>query len=130
MTDLHAKPQATTIEVRNPADGSVVGEVPVDYARNRRGEGRELRLFQPEWEAMGAKGRKPWLLKFQDWILDNAEHITDVVQSESGKPQGGGLDGSRRCRADSLNYWARNAPRSSWPTSVPCRTPRCSWSSG
>ena len=28
MTDLHVQPQVTTIEVRNPADGSVVGEVP------------------------------------------------------------------------------------------------------
>ena len=36
---------------------------------------------------MGAKGRKHWLLKFQDWILDNAEHIADVVQSETGKPR-------------------------------------------
>ena len=30
MTDLHTKPQLTTIEVRNPADGTVVGEIPVD----------------------------------------------------------------------------------------------------
>ena len=32
MTDLHVQPQVTTIEVRNPADGSVVGEVPNDSA--------------------------------------------------------------------------------------------------
>jgi len=30
MTDLHTKPQLTTIEVRNPADGSIVGSVPND----------------------------------------------------------------------------------------------------
>ena len=30
MTDLHTKSQLTTIEVRNPADGTVVGEIPVD----------------------------------------------------------------------------------------------------
>jgi hypothetical protein len=47
MTDLHAKPQPITIEVRNPADGSVVGEA---------AKARELRLYQSEWEAMGAKG--------------------------------------------------------------------------
>ena len=45
---------------------------------------------------MGAKGRKPWLLKFQDWILDNAEHITDVVQSEIRQAESGGIDGSAR----------------------------------
>jgi hypothetical protein len=30
MTDLHTKPQLTTIEIQNPADGSVVGAVPID----------------------------------------------------------------------------------------------------
>lgn len=30
MTDVHTKPQLTTIEVRNPADGSIVGSVPND----------------------------------------------------------------------------------------------------
>ena len=47
MTAVHAKPQLTTIEVRNPADGSVVGIA---------AKARELRLYRPEWEAMGAKG--------------------------------------------------------------------------
>ena len=67
-------------------------------------------VYQPEWEAMGPKGRKPWLMKFQDWILDNAEHITDVVQSETGKPR---AEASMEApmTADMLNYWARNAEK-------------------
>jgi acyl-CoA reductase-like NAD-dependent aldehyde dehydrogenase len=108
MTDLHTKPQLTTIEVRNPADGFIVGEVPVDSPETVAAKAAELRTCQPEWEAMGAKGRKPWLLKFQEWILDNAEHITDVVQSESGKPR---AEASIEApmSADLLNYWACNA---------------------
>jgi acyl-CoA reductase-like NAD-dependent aldehyde dehydrogenase len=108
MTDLHAKSQLTTIEVRNPADGAVVGSVPIDTAETVAAKAREIRLFQPEWEAMGAKGRKPWLLKFQDWILDNAEHITDVLQSETGKTR---AEASIEppMTADMLSYWARNA---------------------
>jgi acyl-CoA reductase-like NAD-dependent aldehyde dehydrogenase len=108
MTDLHARPQLNTIEVRNPADGAVVGEVPNDSPEAVAAKARELRLFQPEWEAMGAKRRRPWLLKFQDWVLDNAEHIADVVQSETGKPR---AEASMEppMTADLLNYWARNA---------------------
>ena len=108
MTDLHAKPELMTIPVRNPADGAVAGSVPVDTSETVAAKARELRVYQPEWEAMGAKGRKPWLLKFQDWILDNAEHITDVVQSETGKPR---AEASLEpvMSADLLNYWARNA---------------------
>jgi acyl-CoA reductase-like NAD-dependent aldehyde dehydrogenase len=98
------------IAVRNPADGRVVGEV-----RNERGESvavtaRELRLFQPEWEAIGPKGRKTWLLKFQDWVLDNAEHIADVVQSESGKTRAEALT-EPAAVVDFLNYWAGNAEK-------------------
>jgi acyl-CoA reductase-like NAD-dependent aldehyde dehydrogenase len=108
MTDLHA--QLTTIEVRNPADGSVVGTVPNDSADTVAAKAAELRLYQPEWEAMGPKGRKPWLMKFQEWILDNAEHIADVVQSETGKTR---TEASTEApiSADGLNYWARNAER-------------------
>jgi acyl-CoA reductase-like NAD-dependent aldehyde dehydrogenase len=87
MTDLQTKPQLTTIEVRNPADGSVVGAVPNDSAETVAATAADLRRCQTEWEAMGPKGRRPWLMKFQEWIFDNAEHITDVVQSETGKPR-------------------------------------------
>jgi acyl-CoA reductase-like NAD-dependent aldehyde dehydrogenase len=108
MTAIQPTTRQSTIEVRNPADGAVVGEIPNDSAETVAAKARELRLFQPEWEAMGAKGRKPWLLKFQDWVLDNAEHITDVVQSETGKPR---AEASIEppLTADLLNYWARNA---------------------
>ena len=95
-----------TISVRNPADGAVVGSVAIDTPEAVAAKARQLRLFQPEWEAMSAKGRKPWLLKFQDWILDNAEHITDLVQSETAKPR---AEASIEppLTADLLNYWAR-----------------------
>ena len=110
MTDLHVKPQLTTIEVHNPADGTVVGAVPNDSAETVAAKARELRLHQPEWEALGPTGRKGWLMRFQEWILDNAEHITDIVQSESGKPRAEAAT-EAPASADSLNYWARNAEK-------------------
>lgn len=110
MTDLQTKPQLTTIEVRNPADGTVVGAVSNDSAETVAATAADLRRCQPEWEAMGPKGRRPWLMKFQEWIFDNAEHITDVVQSETGKPRAEAAT-EAPASADSLNYWARNAER-------------------
>ena len=108
MTDLHAQPRLTTIDVRNPADGTVVGQVPVDTAETVAAKACELRLFQPEWEAIGADGRKSWLLKFQGWILDNADHLTDVLQSETGKPRAE-ASAEAPASADMLNYFAQNA---------------------
>lgn len=108
MTAIQPDTRRSTIEVRNPADGTVVGEVPNDSAETVAAKARELRLFQPEWEALGARGRKTWLLKFQDWVLDNAEHLTDVVQSETGKVR---ADASIEApmTAGLLDYWAGNA---------------------
>jgi acyl-CoA reductase-like NAD-dependent aldehyde dehydrogenase len=98
------------IVVRNPADGRGVGEVRNETAAAIAVTAHELRLFQPEWEAIGPKGRKTWLLKFQDWVLDNAEVIADVVQSESGKTRGEALI-EPILAADFLNYWAGNAEK-------------------
>ena len=53
---------------------------------------------------------RTWLLRFQDWILDIAEHITDVLQSETGKTRADASIEPPAC-ADLLNYWAGNAER-------------------
>ncbi|BBU25014.1 aldehyde dehydrogenase family protein [Mycobacterium xenopi] len=110
MTETRSKIDTTTIVVRNPADGSVVGQVAVHSAESVAAMARELRLFQPDWDAAGPRGRKLWLLKFQDWMLDNAEHIADVLQSETGKTR---ADASMEvpASADMINYWANNAEK-------------------
>lgn len=108
MVGIEPKADRLGIEVRNPADGTVVGEVPVDSAEVVAARCRELRLFQPDWAAMGPQCRKVWLMRFKDWMLDNAERITDVLQSETGKTR---ADASIEvpASADLTNYWARNA---------------------
>ena len=108
MTAIQPDTRQSTIEVCNPADGTVVGTVPNDTADTVAAKARELRLYQPEWEALGPRGRKTWLLKFQGWVLDNAEQLTDVVQSETGKVR---ADASIEApmTAGLLDYWAGNA---------------------
>ncbi len=107
-TESGSATEQLTIEIRNPADGRLVGKVPVETAESVAAKVRELRLFQPEWEALGPRGRKEWLLKFGDWMLDNADPITDVLQSETGKTR---ADASVEVPgiADYVSYWARNA---------------------
>lgn len=110
MTDVQAPPALTTITVRNPADGSVVGSVPIDDAQTVAAKARALRASQPEWEALGPDGRKPWLLAMQDWILDNAEHLAAVLQSETGKPRTEATIEAPLC-ADLIKYWAGHAKK-------------------
>jgi len=110
MTAIQPKTDASTITVRNPADGRVVGTVPIETSDAVAAKARELRLFQPDWEALGPRGRKRWLLRYQDWVFDNAEHIADVVQSETGKTR---VEASAEpaLTATLLDYWAGHAER-------------------
>jgi acyl-CoA reductase-like NAD-dependent aldehyde dehydrogenase len=108
MTAVEPKADQATITVRNPADGRTVGTVPVEGADSVAAKARELRLFQTEWEEIGPRGRKAWMFKWQDWILDNANHLTEVLMSETGKSRN---DASLEpvALADSIKYWAGNA---------------------
>jgi acyl-CoA reductase-like NAD-dependent aldehyde dehydrogenase len=85
MTAIHPVTDSSTLTVRCPADGRIVGTVQIDPPATVAAKVDALRVFQPEWEDLGPCGRKQWLLAYQEWVLDNAERITDLVQSESGK---------------------------------------------
>ena len=108
MTAVDSPSVATVITVRNPANGSVSGSVPIDDAATVAAKAAKLRAAQPEWEALGPRGRKRWLLRFQDWLLDNADHLTEVLLSETGKSH---TDAALEpvATADNVGYWAKNA---------------------
>ncbi|NNH73408.1 aldehyde dehydrogenase family protein [Nocardia uniformis] len=96
--------------MRNPATGELAGKVAIDSADAVAAKVRELRLFQPEWEAIGPDGRKEWLLKLQDWLVDNTDHLADVVQSETGKARIDSLI-DPAFAIDLTGYYARRAAK-------------------
>ncbi|MEH6796210.1 MAG: aldehyde dehydrogenase family protein [Rhodococcus sp. (in: high G+C Gram-positive bacteria)] len=98
------------IEIVNPADGRAVGTVPnVGRAEVERIVG-DVRAAQPAWEALGAKGRSTWLAKFRDWLLDHADEIADVLQSETGKPRAEARI-EAPMMADLINYYNSNGAK-------------------
>jgi acyl-CoA reductase-like NAD-dependent aldehyde dehydrogenase len=94
--------------IHNPADGSVVG-----WARDQTPDEvsdtvTRLRASQPEWETLGAKGRSRWAGRLRDWLLDNDERLTGLLQSETGKPWAeAALE--LPTAIDALNYYAKHA---------------------
>lgn len=85
-----AEPATTgeRFEVRNPADGRVIETVPVCTAEQVAATASDLRAAQPEWEAIGVRGRTRHLLDWLDWIMDNERRLLDLDQAESGKSWG------------------------------------------
>lgn len=99
---------AAMLEIRNPVDGLVVGSVRDEPSTVVAETVAALRELQPEWEGLGVDGRAEWLLRLQDWLIDNASRLTDLVQAETGKTR---FDADIEVPAaiDLAKYWARSA---------------------
>jgi succinate-semialdehyde dehydrogenase/glutarate-semialdehyde dehydrogenase len=75
-----------TLEVRNPATGELVGEVPaLGTAETRRAIEAANRAF-PAWRALLAHERSAILRKLSDLMLQNTEDLALIMTSEQGKP--------------------------------------------
>jgi acyl-CoA reductase-like NAD-dependent aldehyde dehydrogenase len=103
-----AAPAAETFEVHRPADGAVIETLEIASPERVAEVVARVRAAQPEWEAMGVKGRRVWLARWRDWLLDNRERITDIVQEETGKVRGdSGLESVYLEMA--ANFWGEHA---------------------
>ena len=73
------------LDVRSPADGSVVASVRDQGAEEVRDGVARLRRCQPAWEALGPSGRAEWVARLRDWMFDNDERVAEMLQRETGK---------------------------------------------
>ncbi|MCX2930029.1 aldehyde dehydrogenase family protein [Mycobacterium sp. CVI_P3] len=103
-------PDVSTITVRRPADGEIIGTVADLDADQVAAVCTDLRLAQPAWEALGPRGRSAHLLRWLDWLLDNEDRLLRLVQQETGKSW---ADASLEISVavDVINYFTKNAER-------------------
>ncbi len=100
---------AETFEVLRPADGSVITTLPKASPEEVRATAQRLRENQPAWEALGFAGRRRWLERWRDWMIENHEHVADVLQAESGKVRAdAALEAPYLCMA--INFYGERAP--------------------
>jgi len=96
-------------DVRNPADGRVVGHVP-DQSADDVAAVEELRRHQPDWETLGPKGRTRWLGRLCDWLFDHTDEVADLLQAETSKPRSEARS-EMGTLCDVINYWSSNAAK-------------------
>lgn len=75
-----------TIAIRNPANGTVVGEVPVMDATETREAIDAAAKAMPAWAKRTAKERAVILRRFAELMLANADDLAIIMTSEQGKP--------------------------------------------
>jgi acyl-CoA reductase-like NAD-dependent aldehyde dehydrogenase len=99
---------AERIEVHNPATGALIATVAVDSPQRVAEVVARVRANQPEWEAIGIEGRRHWLGRLRDWLLDNGERVLDTMQAETGKVR---ADASNEPAylADLINFYGAKA---------------------
>jgi acyl-CoA reductase-like NAD-dependent aldehyde dehydrogenase len=98
------------IEVRRPADGSLITTVPIDPPGRVDEVVARVRAAQPEWEALGVSGRRRWLARLRDWLIANGDRVADVMQAETGKVRADAeIEAPLIC--DVINFYGANAAR-------------------
>ncbi|HKH15007.1 MAG TPA: aldehyde dehydrogenase family protein [Solirubrobacterales bacterium] len=80
-----ASAEGTSIEVHRPVDGSTIRSIPVDSPQRVAEVVGRVRAAQAEWESIGFTGRRRWLERLRDWMIDNEPRLADVMQEETGK---------------------------------------------
>jgi acyl-CoA reductase-like NAD-dependent aldehyde dehydrogenase len=99
-----------SFEVHNPATGEVITTLPVDGPERVRDVVGRVRGAQPEWEALGVKGRAQWLGKLRDWLLDHSDEIADTMQAETGKVRAE-ANNEVPYLADLINFYGKKAKK-------------------
>ena len=98
-----------SFEVRRPADGSVIRELPIDSPATVADAVARVRANQPAWEAIGFPGRRRWLESLRDWILANQDRIDSMMQEETGKVRADAALEAFYC-LDAINFWCDQGP--------------------
>ncbi len=75
-----------TVEVTNPADGSVLGNVPMMGAEETRRAIAAAERAWPAWRALTAKERAKVLRGWFDLMMANQEDLARIMTAEQGKP--------------------------------------------
>jgi len=100
---------AGTIEVENPATGTVVASVPVVAPGQVAELVARARRAQPGWEALGFEGRAAVMKRCQKWVSDNAERVIETIVSETGKAYEEALVAEIGYAEGAFKFWAKNA---------------------
>lgn len=74
------------IDVLSPADGSIVGSAANLTADEVAGAVAGIRAQQTSWEMLGFTGRRKWIERYRDWLLDHDLELGGLLQVETAKP--------------------------------------------
>ena len=102
--------QSQTFEVRNPATGDKITDLPIHSPAEVVAAVGRMRLAQQEWASLSFKARASRMYQLRRLMLDNREELVDVVVAENGKPR---IEVMAEILylADLIGYYVKNSPK-------------------
>ena len=85
MTTSAGRATGSSLTIRSPATGEVVGVAPVTPVEKVQFEAGRLREAQSDWEQRGPEARATVMRRWGEWFMDNERRLGELVQAESGK---------------------------------------------
>jgi len=110
MSVTEARP-TTSIDVENPATGTVIASVPVVPPEEVAELVARARRAQPGWEALGFEGRAAVMKRCQKWISENTDRVIATIVSETGKAYEDALLAEVGYAEGAFAFWAKNAEK-------------------
>jgi acyl-CoA reductase-like NAD-dependent aldehyde dehydrogenase len=118
MSTVEAKPElqengrgAASIPVENPATGATIATVPDMDSTQVKGLVDRARTAFQAWRELGFDGRAEVLYELRRWMIDNRDRVIGTIVEENGKPPDEAMLTEVVYVADSLGFWAKNAPK-------------------
>lgn len=80
-------PSTEHLQVRAPADGAVLGQVPIVLAAGVDAAVKRARTAATAWGALTFAEREVELLRWRRALADAADELADLIHRENGKPR-------------------------------------------
>jgi acyl-CoA reductase-like NAD-dependent aldehyde dehydrogenase len=118
MSTVEAQPEvqdnghgAVGIPVENPATGETIATVPDMDSAQVKGLVDRARAAFPVWNELGFDGRAEVFYEMRRWMIENRDRVIGTIVDENGKPPDEAMLTELVYMADSLGFWAKNAPK-------------------
>ena len=100
-----------TLTLQSPADLRVVGNYDCASHEDIKSTMAKSRMAQKAWSKISLENRVELMHRVIDVIIENQDHIMNVVMEETGKPIQEAMSMEIFSAIDSLAFYAKRAPK-------------------
>ena len=95
----------------NPATGEIIGKTPENTIEELNHAVAQAKAAQREWAKFSFRNRARYLITIRDYIVENADKISDIISKDTGKTKMDALSTEVLSVSMAITYYAKNAKK-------------------